>query len=93
MMAEISDHACQRYAERIEQLPDVRAELMLHADIIDRAAAFGCDTIKLPNGARLKLKGNIVATVLPPFHEKISRRIGKMVARQKRLARREESNG
>jgi hypothetical protein len=42
-----------------------RAEMLTAAPIVDAAAQIGCDTVKMGNGARLKLKGNVVATVLP----------------------------
>jgi hypothetical protein len=48
----ITDHSLLRYIERV-----------WHIDV--EAAQIGCDTVKMGNGARLKLKGNVVATVLP----------------------------
>jgi hypothetical protein len=31
--------------------------------VIDKAAAFGCDTVIMGDGTRLKLKGDLIATV------------------------------
>lgn len=65
-MAYVSDHAVLRYLERVKgvDIEGVRAEMMTSATAIDRAAAFGCDTVILGNGARLKLHGDTVSTVL-----------------------------
>lgn len=65
-MARITAHAIQRYRERVDDVePNIAREMLRSfAPIIDRAAAFGCDTIVLGNGARLKLKGATVCTVL-----------------------------
>jgi len=64
-MSYISDHAVLRYLERVRgiDIEAVRAEMMSPA--IDTAVQFGCDTVKLGNGARLKLVGDVVQTVLP----------------------------
>jgi hypothetical protein len=66
-MCQISDHAVLRYLERVKgvDVEAARAEIALSAGLIDAASKIGCDTIKLGNGARLKLKGKTVATVLP----------------------------
>jgi hypothetical protein len=62
-MAYISDHAVLRWLERVRgiDIEAVRREMMSPA--IDTAAAFGCDTVKMGNGARLKLNGDVVSTV------------------------------
>lgn len=64
-MAYVSDHAILRYLERVKgvDIEAIRAELTTAT--IDQAAAFGCDTIIRGDGSRLKLHGDIVATVLP----------------------------
>lgn len=63
----ITDHSLLRYIERVwhVDIAAARAEMMLSGKIVDAAALIGCDTIKLGNGARLKMKGNTVVTVLP----------------------------
>jgi hypothetical protein len=42
-----------------------KAEMMAGAAAVDTAADFGCDTVKLGNGGRLRLAGQTVVTVLP----------------------------
>lgn len=64
-MAYVSDHAVLRYLERVcgIDIEAVRAELTTAT--IDTAAGFGCETIIRSDGSRMKLHGDIVATVLP----------------------------
>lgn len=61
----ISDHAVLRYLERVKgvDIEAIRAEMMSPA--VDTAARIGCDTVRMGNGARLKLVGDVVQTVLP----------------------------
>jgi hypothetical protein len=66
-MCHITDHALLRYLERVKGI-DVQAarlEMMAAENAVHTAASMGCDTVKLGNGARLKLHGDIVSTVLP----------------------------
>ena len=66
-MFALTDHAVLRYLERVWNI-DVeaaKAEMTSAAHSVETAAAFGCDTVRMGNGARLKLKGDVVATVLP----------------------------
>lgn len=70
-MASVSQHAAIRWCERVNpraSVDDAHATIMSSATIIDIAADFGADTIILGCGARLKLKGDVVATVLPSRH-------------------------
>lgn len=64
MMAYVSDHAVLRYLERHYgvDVEAIRAEM--ESPVIGKAAAFGCNTVKMPNGVRLKLQGDVVATAL-----------------------------
>ena len=64
-MTYISDHAVLRYLERVKgvDIEAIRAEMMSPA--VDTAAQIGCDTVKMGNGTRLKLVGDVVQTVLP----------------------------
>ena len=64
-MVYVSDHACLRYCERVLgiDIDAIREELA--NPIIQQAVEIGCDTVILGSGARLKLKGDTVATVLP----------------------------
>jgi hypothetical protein len=63
-MAYVSDHAVLRYLERVEGVDIEAVRRKLSVDMIDKAAAFGCDTVVLGDGTRLKLHGNVVSTVL-----------------------------
>jgi hypothetical protein len=65
-MCRVSNHAVLRYQERVERISAtlVRERIKLSSAFIDKAAAFGCDTVILGDGVRLKLAGNTVATVL-----------------------------
>ncbi|WP_157215936.1 hypothetical protein [Flavisphingomonas formosensis] len=79
----MSDHAIRRYRERVSPVDDdtARAAMMAHEPAVRIAADFGCETVKLGNGVRLKLKGDVVTTVfgngkqagrgapIPPFAE------------------------
>jgi hypothetical protein len=70
-MASVSAHACVRWTERVNpraSVSDAHAAIMSSASIIDIAADFGASTIILGCGARLKLKGDVVATVLGSRH-------------------------
>lgn len=71
-MVHITDHAVQRYRERIEPVDADQAKAaMLHAsDTIDVAAEFGCSRVVLGNGARLVLQGSTVVTVKDKRHGK-----------------------
>lgn len=61
-MAYVSDHAVLRYLERHcgVDVEAVRKKLTVAA--IDKAVDFGCDTVKLGDGSRLKLKGDTACT-------------------------------
>lgn len=61
-MAYVTDHAVLRYLERHcgVDVEAIRRELTVKG--IDTAAEFGCATIKLGNGARLKLQGDVAST-------------------------------
>lgn len=65
-MAFVTVHAAQRYVERCEPsltVEQARAAIMRSATAIDVAAKFGATAVKLANGARLALQGDVVATV------------------------------
>jgi hypothetical protein len=73
-MAEISDHAVLRYLERVKgvDIEAIRAEMQSPA--LDAAAAFGCSTVIMGNGARLKMQGSVVVTALEKRFGKAPRR-------------------
>ncbi len=62
----ITNHAVQRYQERVECLPApiVRARLREHRSAVKKAADFGCDTVICGDGIRLKLASTTVLTVI-----------------------------
>jgi hypothetical protein len=63
-MAYVSDHAILRYLERVEKIDIEAIRRKLSVGAIDKAAAFGCETVIMGDGTRLKLHGDVVATVL-----------------------------
>lgn len=70
LMARISQHAAERYVERIAPgmtLGEAEAVMMRSAAAIDLAAAFGATGVRLPCGARLVLRGGVVVTVRGKF--------------------------
>lgn len=64
MTARATDHAVLRWLERVAgvDIEGIRTHLTAHG--IEAAAGFGCDTIVLGDGTRLKLHGDVVCTVL-----------------------------
>lgn len=66
VMAYVSDHAVLRYLERVEGIDIEAVRRKLTVSAIDTAASIGCDTVRLGDGTRLKLHGDVVSTVLEP---------------------------
>jgi hypothetical protein len=62
-VARVSDHAVLRYLERVKHvdIEAIRRDISVSAD---KAISIGCDTVKMGDGTRLKLKGSTVVTVL-----------------------------
>jgi hypothetical protein len=58
----VTDHAVLRYLERHHgiDVEAIRTSMNVHG--IDVAAEFGCATVKLGNGVRLKLRGDVACT-------------------------------
>lgn len=70
-MAYVSDHAVLRYLERHEGIDIEAVRRKLTVAAIDTAADFGCDTVKMGDGTRLKLHGDVVATItVKPRHRR-----------------------
>ena len=63
-----TDHAIQRYQERVHQCSKAEAIASLTSPVIELAARFGAMTVKLGTGQRILLKGNVVVTVLSSDH-------------------------
>lgn len=64
-MIHVYAHAIQRYQERVEPVDKDTAKrrILSAARAIERAASFGCQVVRLANGARLILDGENVVTV------------------------------
>jgi hypothetical protein len=60
----VTDHAVLRWLERVYgvDIEAVRQQMMTPG--LAAAPAIGCDTIVMSNGARLKLTGDVVSTVI-----------------------------
>lgn len=65
-MVAISDHAVLRYLERVYGVDMVAVRAEMNVPGLAVAVAFGADTVKLGCGARLKLQGDVVVTVVLP---------------------------
>ncbi len=63
-MAKVSDHAVLRYMERVMHIDVEAIRAKIAVPGIDTAAAFGCGTVKMGDGSRLRLRGDIVCTVI-----------------------------
>lgn len=64
-MVYVSDHCVLRYLERVVGIDIEAIRDELASPTVQQAVEIGCDTVILGSGARLKLKGDTVATVLP----------------------------
>ena len=61
-MSHVTDHAVLRFLERHHGIDVEAIRRQLNVPGIETAAAFGCATVKLGDGSRLKLKGNTACT-------------------------------
>lgn len=66
----ITDHAVQRFQERVRPCSDHEARTALSTPAVQAAALFGAQFVRLATGHRIALKGHVVMTVLPPDHFK-----------------------
>lgn len=64
-MGYVTDHAVLRFLERHHGVPVEQIRAALTVGAIDTAAAFGCGTIKLGTGERMRLNGDVVSTIVP----------------------------
>lgn len=62
----VSNHAIERYQERVEPVSEACARERLSTPAFSAAAAFGAKYVKLPTGARAVVLNNTVVTVLEP---------------------------
>lgn len=67
MTVNVTRSAAKRRRERVCLCTyrEATAQIMAHSTVIETAAAFGADTVKLGTNHRLKLAGTTVLTVLP----------------------------
>jgi hypothetical protein len=65
----ITDHAVLRYLERVKgvDIEAIRAEMA--APGLEIAGIIGCGVVRMANGARLKLSGDVVSTVTIRHHK------------------------
>ncbi len=63
-MAFVTDHAVLRWLERVAGVDVEAVRQHLSVKGIDTAAGFGCHTVILGDGARLKLRGDVAVTCL-----------------------------
>jgi hypothetical protein len=61
-VSRVTDHAVLRFLERHHGINVEAIRGMLNVPGIDIAAGFGCATVKLGDGSRLKLKGDVACT-------------------------------
>ena len=62
----VTEHAIQRYQERVEQVPEDAVKCALDTDGMRRAIAGGCDCHDLESGHKAILAGRRVVTILEP---------------------------
>ena len=61
----VTDHACERWQQRVNNCADPRSEILVHETAIRKAAEFGAKSVKLASRHRLIIRGLRVVTVLP----------------------------
>lgn len=64
-MVHITQHAIERFQERVENLPDDAVVDRLRCPAVLKAAAFGAPIVRLATGHRIVLQNGSVVTVLP----------------------------
>lgn len=64
-MIRVSLHAAQRFGERVYpcSIDEARAAILSHRRALESAVDFGCEAVRLGDGARLILDGDCVVTV------------------------------
>lgn len=61
-MSHVTDHAVLRFLQRRHGIDVEAIRARMNVPGIDTAAAFGCATVKLGDGSRLKLQGDVACT-------------------------------
>lgn len=65
MALHVSTHAIIRYRERVRPVSYDEARAALSSAVIERAAQFGCEYVRLGTGQRVVIERGCVVTVLP----------------------------
>lgn len=61
----ITDHAIDRYCERVSPVTRDEARRLLSTPAVQLAASFGAEYVKLGSGQRIVIDNMMVVTVLP----------------------------
>lgn len=69
----VTEHAIERYRERVEDLPDECIVERLTGPLFDLAARMGGGSVILPSGHRVVCSSMAVVTVLPQGRKCLSR--------------------
>lgn len=92
----VSQHAIDRFRERVANLPDQAIVNALSTPAIQLAAALGAECyVRLPSGQRIAVKGNTVVTVLPAeqYQRQVRRQgVGRFASPAKSYIRLETEN-
>ena len=65
MTLHITQHAIDRYRERVADMPDQAIVAQLTTDAVLAAARFGAPYVRLPTGQRIVIQRGAVVTILP----------------------------
>lgn len=65
MTIHVTQHAVERFQERVSNIPDADARAALSCPAVLMAAEIGAPYVKLGTGQRIVLEGSRVVTVLP----------------------------
>lgn len=68
MTFRVSQHAIERYQQRVADVSEAEAEAALSTPAIKAAAAFGAEFVRLGTGHRVTLQNGVVVTVQPVAH-------------------------
>lgn len=72
----ITQHAIERFQERVRNVTDDKARQELSSPSICAAADFGACYVKLATGQRVVISNGVIVTVLPKGHAPRSMAIG-----------------
>lgn len=61
----VTQHALDRFKERVADLPDETIRTILTAPVFHVAADFGAEWVRLATGQRVAVRDHCIVTVLP----------------------------